>query len=185
MDKHQDEIVALLAQHPSKEHISNFAQRIMLDPALISLTIKIGRANSGRLSNHASWALRKVFDNDKLLLLAFREAIFAWLLETDSDSVRRNLLPLASDLLCLEFIEQSELSVMLYDCCYDWSRNEKCAIAVRCNAMQYLYEMAKFLPELSLELIPVFELNGLHGGSGLKSRSALLLRKLYVMKEGV
>lgn len=108
----------------------------------------------------------------------FRQAIFEWLLETNSDSVRMNLLPLASTLLSLDFLEQYEQAGKLYDCCFNWSRSEKHTIAVRCNAMQYLYEAAKYLPELSLELISVFEVNGLQGGSGLKARSTLLLSKL-------
>ena len=182
MDKLREEIVKLLSQHPSKDHIGKFAQRIIQDSELILLTIALGRAYSGRVANHASWALRKVFDTDQIILMAFREAIFEWLLETHSDSVRRNLLPLASALVTFDFLEEYEVAGKLYDCCYDWSRSENFAIAVRCNAMQYLYEVAKFLPELSSELIPVFEINGQHGGSGLKSRSALLLRKLYVMR---
>lgn len=71
MDRRQAEIVSLLSQHPSKEHIEKFAQRIKLDPGLISLTIELDRSNSGRLANLASWALRKVFDADQMFSASY------------------------------------------------------------------------------------------------------------------
>ncbi len=173
-----DELLELLMQHPSQQHISRLARRIAGDADLTALMILVGRSNAGRAENHASWVIRKLFDAEPLILAPFRDELFNWVLETVSDSVRRNLLSLLSVYLSQEFVEQSELVGKLYVKCFEWAESERYAIAVRCNAMQYLAEMATIEPELKHELLPLFEKIHQLSEGGIWVRSRQLLSQM-------
>jgi hypothetical protein len=171
----QEELLLLLKAHPSQQHINNIADRIGRDDKLIGLTIALGRKHPGRAANHASWAMRKLFDKESDLLLPFKELLFEWVIETEADSVRRNLLPLLTAYLSKSFIEQSEMAGQVYIKCLEWADSERYAIAVRCNAMQYLAAVAGYEPELKQELLPLFEMIHQHAEGGVWVRSRQLL----------
>jgi len=125
-----------LLQQPSQQHIAHPASSLISYNRLIALTIEPGKLNPGRAENHASRLMRKLIDNDLLLLTSFRDELFHWVLLPDSDSVCRNLLPLLSAYLSQECAVQPELVGKVYLKCFEWVDSEHYAIAVRCNAMQ-------------------------------------------------
>jgi hypothetical protein len=174
----EHELLNLLMQHPSQQHISHLAKRIAGDADLTALMILVGRSNAGRAENHASWVMRKLFDAEPLMLASFHDELCNWVLETDSDSVRRNLLPLLSAFLRQEFAAHAELVGKLYVKCFDWADSERYAIAVRCNAMQYLAEMAAIEPELKHELLPLFDKIHQHAKGGVWVRSRQLINQM-------
>lgn len=173
-----DELLELLLQHPSQQHISRLANRIAGDADLIAGMIQVGRSHAGRAENHAAWVMRKLFDAKPLMLTPFRDELFCWVLETDSESVRRNLLPLFSAYLSQEFVTQSELVGKLYVKCFGWADSEHYTIAVRCNAMQFLADLAAIEPELRHELLPLFEKIHQHAKGGVWARSRQLLNQM-------
>ncbi|MDD4374956.1 MAG: hypothetical protein PHG67_13670 [Bacteroidales bacterium] len=170
-----NELLNLLMQHPSQQHIKNIAARIGSDEQLIATTITLGRKHHGRAANHASWVMRKLFDEDLHLLLHFREELFEWVLETEADSVRRNLLPLLTAYLSNTFVAQSELVGQVYFKCLEWADSERYAISVRCNAMEYLAKTASIEPALKQELLPLFEMIHQHAEGGVWVRSRQIL----------
>lgn len=181
LEAYQLEMNTLLGQYPSQQNITKIARRIENQEELIALNISCGRANRGRIENHASWVMRKIFDENPDLLLSFYEDILHWILSTESDSVRRNLLPLASMNLTAEQLASSEQLGKIYDACFKWIRNERYAIAVRANAMVFLVDVCQREPALASELIPIFEEINLNAVGGLKSCSAKQLAKLKLL----
>lgn len=122
--------------------------------------------------------IRKLFDKDSLLLVAFQDELFHWVIETNSDSIRRNLLPVVSSLLSKDYIENDGLVARLYVKCLDWSNSQQYAIAVRFNAMEFMTALAGFEPGLSHELLPFFEMIHQYAEGGVKARSRILIDKM-------
>jgi hypothetical protein len=89
------------------------------------------------------------------------------------DAVKRNVVRL------LQFIEiPKQLQGLTADICFRFFHNKREPIAVRVFSMTVLSNLAKKLPELKNELIPLIEDQLPYGSAGFISRGRKVLREL-------
>lgn len=173
-----DSIIPFFERAISKNEARFLAKLMINQPDKLAELIGFISDNNPKTAMRASWIVGTVWELEPTLLKAYQSDLIRIVLKTNSDSVRRNILRIIEN----EPIPEEFLGV-LFDTCLTWMKSENYAIAVRCNAMQILYRICCVEPGLATELSEQIRLITDFGGPGLKSRSAILLKKLTQLKD--
>ncbi len=138
---------------------------------LMNLALHNGRQRSWR----AAYLADKIHDDYPELLRPYLPEIVHQLLHEKNASKCRHWLKLIS----MNEIDKENRG-LLFDYCYKAFSSAKEAVAVRVHAMQILYNISEYEPELKPELVQIMEHEMLyHSSAGICSRGKKLLQKLY------
>jgi 8-oxo-dGTP diphosphatase len=146
------------------------------NPAVFLKLYEYSYSSDKHLASKASWALTKVCDKYPELINPYLSETIETLGNIDNESVIRSLLRIIS-LSDLGKIK-SDYHGLLADYCFNQLNSGVSAIAVKVYAMEILYRLSVFYPELSKELATSILLVNENGTAALKSRGRSILRKL-------
>jgi hypothetical protein len=176
-EKDLTELLVLLRQPLSKQHILLIASLVEKRPELLEYVFEIINKNHQKDAMRASWLLSHLWDRSPQLLRSFQHELTELLIQTDSDSVRRNILRILDGMP----VNESKMGTLV-DLCMKWMLSENHAIAVRCNAMQILFRICQVEPDLSGEVKAcILALND-YGSAGFKSRANRIVRQLNALQ---
>jgi hypothetical protein len=127
-----------------------------------------------RVTQRAAWPLSCcIEDNPKLVEPHLKKILNHALKPCVHDAVKRNVVRL------LQFIEiPKRLQGLTATICFQFFTDKKEPIAVRVFSMTVLSNLAKKLPELKNELIPLIEDQLPYGSAGFISRGRKVLKEL-------
>ncbi|MDP2235959.1 MAG: hypothetical protein Q8J88_05965 [Bacteroidales bacterium] len=172
-----NELLVLLRQPLSKQHILMIASLVEKRPDLLQYVFEVIRSKNQKDAMRASWLLSHLWDRSPQLLRPFQHELTELLFQTDSDSVRRNILRILDGMP----VNESDMGNLI-DVCMQWMLSENHAIAVRCNAMQILFRICQVEPDLSGEVKAcILALND-YGSAGFKSRTNKIVKQLKALQ---
>jgi len=172
-----NELLVLLRQPLSKQHILMIASLVEKRPDLLQYVFEVIRSKNQKDAMRASWLLSHLWDRSPQLLRPFQHELTELLFQTDSDSVRRNILRILDGMP----VNESDMGNLI-DVCMQWMLSENHAIAVRCNAMQILFRICQVEPDLSGEVKAcILALND-YGSAGFKSRANKIVKQLKALQ---
>ena len=172
-----NELLVLLRQPLSKQHILMIASLVEKRPDLLQHVFEVIRSKNQKDAMRASWLLSHLWDRSPQLLRPFQHELTELLFQTDSDSVRRNILRILDGMP----VNESDMGNLI-DVCMQWMLSENHAIAVRCNAMQILFRICQVEPDLSGEVKAcILALND-YGSAGFKSRTNKIVKQLKALQ---
>jgi hypothetical protein len=127
-----------------------------------------------RVTQRAAWPLSCCVEvNPKLVQPHLKKILNYCMKPGVNDAVKRNVVRL------LQFIEiPKRLQGLTAELCFQFFNNKKESIAVRVFSMTVLSNLAKKLPELKNELIPLIEDQMPYGSAGFISRGRKVLKEL-------
>ncbi len=161
-----------------KEHSSAQRNKVIKyvgkDPKRFAELVNVFLNGPYRVTQRSAWPLSYCVQHHPDLIKPHLKRVLQFAKQAGvHDSVKRNTVRL------LQFIEvpksfQGEVA----DLCFSFLQNTKEAIAIRVFAMTILTNLAKSLPELKNELIPIIEDQMPYGSPGFISRGAKALKQL-------
>jgi hypothetical protein len=127
-----------------------------------------------RVTQRSAWPLSCCVERNPTLIKPHLKMILNYSMKPGvHDAVKRNVVRL------LQFIEiPKRLQGLTADICFRFFHNKREPIAVRVFSMTVLSNLAKKLPELKNELIPLIEDQLPYGSAGFISRGRKVLRDL-------
>jgi hypothetical protein len=127
-----------------------------------------------RITQRAAWPLSCCVEKNPALIKPHLKKILNYSIKPGvHDAVKRNVVRL------LQFIEiPKSLQGLTAEICFRFFNNKKESIAVRVFSMTVLSNLAKKLPELKNELIPLIEDQLPYGSAGFISRGRKVLKEL-------
>ncbi|MDO8899340.1 MAG: hypothetical protein Q7V19_16935 [Bacteroidales bacterium] len=172
-----NELLVLLRQPLSKQHILMIASLVEKRPDLLQYVFEVIKSKNQKDAMRASWLLSHLWDRSPQLLRPFQHELTELLFQTNSDSVRRNILRILDGMP----VNESDMGNLI-DVCIQWMLSENHAIAVRCNAMQILFRICQVEPDLSGEVKAcILALND-YGSAGFKSRANKIVKQLKALQ---
>jgi hypothetical protein len=127
-----------------------------------------------RVTQRAAWPLSCCLEKNPTLIQPHLKKILNYSMKPGvHDAVKRNVVRL------LQFIEvPKRLQGLTAAICFQFFNNKKEPIAIRVFSMTVLSNLAKKLPELKNELIPLIEDQMPYGSAGFISRGRKVLKEL-------
>jgi len=163
----------LLAEN-SRRNVNLTAHAIGENEAMFRQLVRIMIREKAPFNTRAAWVFTAVTDEQPWLIEQHLEDIIPLLDKNQPDGILRCLIRQLSRITIPE-----KHQGIIFDICFSFSENPKYALAIRANSMSVLYEISNLQPELKNELITFFEQLEQEEAPAMKSRSRLLLKKLY------
>ncbi|MBI1768424.1 MAG: hypothetical protein HY015_04640 [Bacteroidetes bacterium] len=166
---------AALKEH-SKSQCNKIVKYIGNDPKKFSELVDVFLAGPYRVSQRIAWPLSCCIEENTTLIHPHLTKVLKYAQRSDvHDSVKRNVVRL------LQFIDiPKKHQGTVADVCFKFFNNAKESIAVRVFSMTVLANLAKQIPELKNELIPIIEDQLPYGSAGFVSRGRKVLKDLKV-----
>ena len=159
----------------SWENFEIVANEIASQPELYSELMEIALYNTEQKSWRGAYLIDKINDKFPNLILPYIEKITNQLKTEKNSSKKRHFLKLIS----MNKIEEKHLG-FLFEYCIGTMGNDKEPTAVRMHAMQILYNISEYEPELKPEVLTWIEHEiENHATAGIRSRGYKLAQKLY------
>ena len=159
----------------SWENFEFAANEIASQPEFYSELMEIALYNTEQKSWRGAYLIDKINDKFPNLILPYLEKITTQLKIEKNSSKKRHFLKLIS----MNNIEEKHLS-FLFEYCIGAMRDNNEPTAVRANAMQVLYNISEYEPELKSEALACIEHEiENHATAGIRSRGYKLAQKLY------
>lgn len=161
-----------------KEHSKNQCKRIVAfignNPSRFSELVNLFMSGPYRVTQRAAWPLSCCVENNPMLIEPHLKELLNYSTKPSApQAVKRNIVRL------LQFIEiPKRLQALTTEICFQLFSNKKEPIAVRVFSMTVLSNLAKKLPELKNELIPLIEDQLPYGSAGFISRGRKMLKEL-------
>jgi len=161
-----------------KEHSSAQRNRVIKyvgkDPKRFAELVNVFLNGPYRVTQRSAWPLSYCIEQHPDLIKPHLKRILQFASQPGvHDSVKRNTMRL------LQFIEvPKSLQGKFVNLCFSFLKDTSEAIAIRVFAMTVLSNLAKFLPELKNELIPIIEDQMPFGSPGFVSRGTKALKQL-------
>ncbi|TKG96438.1 hypothetical protein EYV94_04085 [Puteibacter caeruleilacunae] len=155
-----------------KEEGALIAHTIKDNPKQIRELIDIARLNHKK-AWRAAWLLDNVNDLSPQFVRPLVPAIIELLTPTLPDGHKRHFLKI----IALHPLPK-DIPGDLINYCFDWLNDLTVPIAVRVNAMQFIFHATSRYPELKQELQLTIETHLEHGSAGFKSRGGKILKAL-------
>ena len=164
---------AILKEH-SKRQCHKVVTYVGASPARFSQLVEVFLSGPYRITQRAAWPLSVCIENNPQLIAPHLKKILDYTLKPGvHDAVKRNVVRL------LQFIDiPVRLQGQVAAICFQFFSNKKEPVAVRVFSMTVLSHLAKKLPELKNELIPLIEDQMPYGSAGFISRGRKVLKEL-------
>ena len=177
MAVNSDTIGELFHSRMSKKEAILVAGLFVQKPEQIAELLDFLRSDEPVSTPQASWILGTIWETEPSLIADYQQDMIQIVLNTQFDSVRRNLQRI------IEYfpIPEDDLGT-LFDRCLSWYISENNAPAVRVNALQVLYRISCAEPLLTGEVIAQIEMMDDYGSPALKARSRMVLKKMMKLK---
>ena len=167
-----------LKQTILKEHSKKQSEKVVAhvgnSPSRFSELVNVFLAGPYRVTQRAVWPLSICVENNPDLIKPHLRRVLAYTNRQGvHDAVKRNIVRL------LQFIEiPKQMQGLTTEICFKFLNDKKEPIAVRVFSMTVLANLAKKLPELKNELIPMIEDQMPYGSAGFISRGRKVLKEL-------
>jgi hypothetical protein len=172
------ELLSAFSKPLSKSQSNAIASILVQQADLIGLCVELMQNARPSIVNRIAWTLNTVNQQEPTLIVPYLNQLIALLYAQPVWGACRSLL-----LIVAEHQLDEAHTLPLCDLCMQWIRSEKVPVAVRCNAMTMIYQIAYEVPELLEELrLLLFDLQP-YGSAGFKSRSSSLLNQIEKLKE--
>src|SRR6266481_1632443 len=164
---------AALKEH-SKAQCNKIVKYIGDDPRKFSDLVDVFLAGPYRVSQRIAWPLSCCIEENTTLIHPHLTKILKYSQQPGvHDSVKRNVVRL------LQFIDiPKKHQGAVAEICFKFFNDKKEPIAVRVFSMTVLANLAKAIPELKNELIPIIEDQLPYGSAGFISRGRKVLKEL-------
>jgi hypothetical protein len=164
---------AVLKEH-SKKQCNKIVKYIGNDPKKFSELVNVFLEGPYRVTQRIAWLLSYCVEENTTLIHPHLSRILKFTKRADThDSVKRNVTRL------LQFIDiPKKYHGTVVDLCFKLFADKKEPIAVRVFSMTTLANLAKKIPELKNELIPIIEDELPYGSAGFVSRGRKVLKEL-------
>lgn len=149
------------------------AQNISESPKMIHKIFAFTTCSEHKLAWRSAYLLDKIHENNPRLLFPFIDKIIDEVENTQNHGVRRHFLRILS-----QHDLHKKVSGNFINVCFQWIQSEKVKVAVKAHAMQILYQLTEYYPELKQELKEVLISLPKNSSSGVKNRAQKLLQKL-------
>lgn len=158
----------------SWENIKITIRKIGEHQEYFQLLINVALYNKKQKSWRAAYLVDKIHDNFPELLIPYLSEITEKLKTENNTSKKRHFLKLIS----MNIIPEKHQG-FLVDYCINALKSEKEPPAVRVHAMQILYNISEYEPELKPEILAVIEHEiKYHSTAGIVARGSKLVKKL-------
>lgn len=163
----------ILKEH-SKRQCDKVVTYVGANASRFSQLVDVFLSGPYRITQRAAWPLSCCVEKHPKLIEPHLKKIFTYTLKPGvHDAVKRNVLRL------LQFIKiPSRWQGKTAAICFQFFSNKKEPIAVRVFSMTVLANLAKELPALKNDLIPLIEDQMPYGSAGFISRGRKLLKEL-------
>ncbi len=163
----------ILKEH-SKSNCTRIAKYIGNNPSRFSKLVEVFLAGPYRVTQRGAWPLSVCVEQNPKLIQPHLNKVLIYIKQPNiHDAVKRNVVRL------LQFIQiPKSLQGKAANICFDLFRNYNEPVAVRVFSMTVLANLAKELPELKNELVPLIEDQMPFGSAGFISRGRKLLKEL-------
>ncbi len=163
----------ILKEH-SKKQCNKIVGYIGNNPVRFAELVKIFLDGPYRVTQRAAWPLSCCIEQNPKLIEPHLKRVLNYTIKPNvHDAVKRNVVRL------LQFIEvPKQLQGLTAEICYQFFNDKKEPIAVRVFSMTVLVNLAKKLPDLKNELIPLIEDQMPFASAGFISRGRKVLKEL-------
>ncbi len=168
------DIREFLGMHSSRLNADILADKIGEDPAVFDTVWEIMLEDRYPESMRAAWSISVFVEKHPHFIESRIPEITEILPGIKSVSIKRCLLKLLTLLAVPE-----EQSGFLFDICFEIVESPSAEIAHKAYAMSILYNISEAEPGLKPELIALFESQLDDESAGIRSRSKILIKKLY------
>jgi hypothetical protein len=164
---------AALKEH-SKAQCNKIVKYVGNDPKKFSELVNVFLQGPYRVTQRIAWPLSYCVEENTTLIHPHLSKILKFAQRPDAhDSVKRNVVRL------LQFIDiPQKHQGSVADICFKFFTDTKEPIAVRVFSMTVLANLAKKIPELKNELIPIIEDQLPYGSAAFVSRGRKVLKQL-------
>ena len=164
---------ASLKEH-SKAQCNKIVKYVSNDPKKFAELVNVFLAGPYRVTQRISWPLSCCIEQNTTLIHPHLAKILKYVQRPDvHDAVKRNVVRL------LQFIDIPRKNQgVAADICFKFFNDSKEPIAVRVFSMTVLANLAKEIPELKNELIPLIEDQLPYASAGFVSRGRKVLKEL-------
>jgi hypothetical protein len=164
---------AALKEH-SKAQCNKIVRYVGKDPNKFSALVKAFLEGPYRVTQRLAWPLSYCVEENAALIHPHLSQILRYVRQPGlHDSVKRNVMRL------LQFIDvPMKHQGTVADLCFKFFGDTKESVAIRVFAMTVLANLAKQIPELKNELIPIIEDQLPFGSAAFVSRGQKVLKKL-------
>ncbi len=162
-----------LEKDTSKQTIVKIVNYVGTDDARFSELFEIAINSEKKLSNHAIWAVNYCVEYNPDFIKDRISELLSKIQETNEDAVKRNILRM------LHFVQIPEhLQGTLYTEAMKLLLSAKESVAIRVFSMQLLFDIARGIPELEIELLSILKDFGPEQKAGIRSRARRLIKNL-------
>jgi hypothetical protein len=169
-----ESLTDLLMVETSRRNTDLIADLVFNKPELFDELVSIYLRNEEPVSRRAVWVVDTVAEKHPHLLDRYLETIAESLPRFDHDGLKR----VSLRMLSRSPLPESRLGELM-NICFDWLVSPKESVAVKIYAMEILYRISQFEPELKKELADSIEWRITEGTPGFKNRGLKTLKKLY------
>jgi hypothetical protein len=164
----------LILKEHSKAQRERITKYIGDDPKKFTELVDIFLTGPYRITQRAAWPLSYCVEQNHSLIKPHILTLLKFVERPDApDAVKRNIVRL------LQFIEIPKRNQgRIANLCFTFLLDKKEPIAVRVFSMRVLGNLAKKMPELKNELIPLIEDEIPYGSAGFISRGRKVLKEL-------
>lgn len=157
----------------SKAHTVKIARKIGPNQESFDELIELFLGDEQRVKQRAAWILSHCADDHPWLIEKHIETLLLNLKRPVSDPVKRNTLRV------LRYVDIPEdLMGIAAELCFKFLHSGKEPVAIKVHAMDILYKIVRFFPELKDELRFVIEDQMTYGSAGFKNRGGKILKAL-------
>jgi len=157
----------------SKAHSVKIAWEIGPNQESFDELIELFLGDEQRVKQRAAWILSHCEDDHPWLIEKHIETLLLNLKRPVSDPVKRNTLRV------LRYVDIPEdLMGIAAELCFKFLHSGKEPVAIKVHAMDILYKIVRFFPELKDELRFVIEDQMPYGSAGFKNRGGKILKAL-------
>ncbi len=160
----------------SWENIEFVTKNICQNPEEFDVLMSVALHHPKQRSWRAAYLVDKIHDETPEILIPYLPVIIETLKTENNASKRRHWLKLIS----MNSIDDQYFG-FLFDYCIRIFTSAKEAIAVRVHAMQILYNISEYEPDLKPEVLEIIEHElKYHSTAGIRARGGKLAKKLHV-----
>lgn len=163
----------ILKEH-SKKQCDKIVSYVGNDPERFTQLVEVFLQGPYRITQRAAWPLSNCVEKHPELLRPHWNKILAFVGKPDiHDAVKRNVLRM------FQFVQVPKVyQGRTADICFTFLADTKEPVAIRAFAMTVLANIAREVPELKNELIPIIEDQLPYASAGFLSRSRKVLKQL-------
>lgn len=170
MDRKELEELLLGNWHTAK--FVEKTQTISTNPQLIRELLELTNSSDSKVAWRSAYLLDKIHDDNPENITPLLDAIIQKVTHTQNFSIKRHFLRILT-----QHDLHKKVSGSFINACFKWIHAQNVKVAVKVHAMQLLYNLSLYYPELKQELQATLQELPTSISPGIKNRAQNLLSK--------